>query len=186
MRTDMRTSLLALALLGFSPACGGGGEDSAKSKLASDLVTCKNDLVQAKRDFNEAKGELAQAKKDAQENGTVHLAGVELHGGLGLPQQEKEGNIPPDDVIKVLKQNVGALRTCYEHALKRKPDLQHVQSVSSRFAVKNTGQAIDISFSPHADADMEKCMKQSMEKWKFPAFQGGAVTFDLPINLVSK
>jgi 2',3'-cyclic-nucleotide 2'-phosphodiesterase (5'-nucleotidase family) len=36
-------------------------------------------------------------------------------------------------------QNSGGLRACYEHALKRKPDLQYVSSVTARFAVANSG-----------------------------------------------
>jgi len=97
-----------------------------------------------------------------------------------------EGNIAPDAVIKVVKQNSGGLRACYEKALKRKPDLQYVSAVTARFQIVNTGQAQGVTFAPHTDAEMEKCMASTMEKWKFPTFQGDPVAFEQPVNLVAK
>src|SRR2546429_507700 len=80
------------------------------------------------------------------------------------------GNLPPDAVVKVFKNSAGALRACYEHGLKRNPNLQFVNNVNAHFAVKNTGAAINVGFSPHADGEMEKCMAQAIEKWRFPTF----------------
>jgi hypothetical protein len=86
----------------------------------------------------------------------------------------------------VIKQNSGGLRACYEHALKRKPDLQYVSTVTARFQVKNSGGAMNVTFGPHTDPEMEKCMASTMEKWKFPSFQGDPVSFEQPVNLVAK
>jgi hypothetical protein len=33
---------------------------------------------------------------------------------------------------------------------------------------------------------MEHCMASTMEKWKFPTFQGDAVAIEQPVNLVVK
>jgi hypothetical protein len=176
----MRTFALALgvALLG----CGGSsGPDEAKARLASDLVTCKNDSLTLKEQLGECKAGLQKA----QEASTVKLDAVELKAAVP-GQKRMEGNIPPEAVIKVVKQNSGGLRACYEHALKRKPDLQYVSSVSARFEVRNTGNAQNIRFSPRTDSEMERCMASTIEKWKFPAFQGDPVAFEQPVNLIAK
>ena len=64
--------------------------------------------------------------------------------------------------------------------------LQYVASVTAHFQVANTGSAQGVSFTPHTDPEMEKCMAGTMEKWKFPTFQGDPVAFEQPVNLVAK
>ena len=176
----MRSASLALVMLAVS-ACSGGADDQQKAKLATDLVQCRNDLTNLKEQLAEAKAQLTKA----QEAKTCLLEPIDLKAA-NAGQKHMEGNIAPDAVIKVVKQNSGGLRACYEHALKRKPDLQYVSTVTARFEVKNTGNAINVSFHPHTDGEMEKCMASTMGKWKFPAFQGDPVAFEQPVNLVAK
>jgi hypothetical protein len=158
---------------------GGGGDDGQKAKLATDLVQCRNDLSNLKEQLAEAKAQLAKL----QQAHTVALEPVDLKAAGG---KHMEGNISPEAVIKVVRQNSGGLRFCYEKALKRKPDLQYVSSVTAHFQVENVGAARGVSFTPHTDQEMEKCMASTMEKWKFPSFQGDAVAFEQPVNLVAK
>lgn len=176
----MRSALLGLILI-LASACSGGGDDQQKAKLATDLVQCRNDLSNIKEQLAEEKAQL----KKAQEAKTCLLEPLDLKASQA-GQKHMEGNIAPDAVIKVVKQNSGGLRACYDKALKRKPDLQYVSSVTARFEVVNTGQAQAVSFAPHTDAEMEKCMASTMEKWKFPTFQGDPVAFEQPVNLVAK
>jgi hypothetical protein len=175
-----KTTLLAVAVTALI-GCGGSQDDGSKAKLASDLVTCKNENLTLKEQLAEAKAALQRA----QEAQTVKLDPVDL---AASPPGAKhmEGNVPPEAVAKVVKQNSGGLRACYEHALKRKPDLQYVSSVTAHFQVKNSGSAIDVKFTPHTDPEMEKCMASTMEKWKFPSFQGDPVAFEQPVNLIAK
>jgi hypothetical protein len=162
-------------------ACSGGGDDQQKAKLATDLVQCRNDLTNLKEQLAESKAELEKAK----EAKTCLLPPFDLKAA-NAGQKHMEGNIAPDAVIKVVKQNSGGLRACYEKALKRKPDLQYVSAVTAKFQIANTGVAQGVTFAPHTDADMEKCMASTMEKWKFPTFQGDPVAFEQPVNLVAK
>jgi hypothetical protein len=172
---------LVLSTLTFA-ACGGndGGDDQQKAKLASDLVTCRNDLSNLKEQLAEAKAQLAKL----QQARTTTLDPIELKNANA--GKHMEGNISPDAVIKVVRQNSGGLRACYEKALKRKPDLQYVSSVTAHFEVENSGGARGVSFTPHTDSEMEHCMASTMAKWKFPAFQGDPVAFEQPVNLVAK
>ena len=176
----MRSASLALFVLAVS-ACSGGADDQQKAKLATDLVQCRNDLSNLKEQLAESKAQLTKA----QEAKTCLLPPVDLKAA-NAGQKHMEGNIAPDAVIKVVKQNSGGLRACYEKALKRKPDLQYVSAVTARFQVANTGQAQGVTFAPHTDGEMERCMASTMEKWKFPTFQGDPVAFEQPVNLVAK
>jgi hypothetical protein len=45
---------------------------------------------------------------------------------------------------------------------------------------------MNVRFSPHTDVEMEACMASTMEKWKFPTFEGDPVAFEQPVNLVAK
>jgi len=175
--------LLGPLLLWGAAACGGSQDDGSKAKLAAELVQCKNDLLSQKEQVAQAKAELGKCQQAA----TVRLEPVDVKvGGQPHPVGSKEGNVSPDAVAKVVKQNATGFRACYEKALKRKPDLQYVSAVTARFAVRNTGNAQGVSFSPHTDGEMEHCMGQLMEKWKFPTFQGDPVAFEVPVNLVAR
>jgi len=181
----MRNLLLPLALVLSS--CSGPADDGTKAKMASDLVECKNNLQALKDELASTKAALAKAQEAA--NAVVKLDPVEVKaaGEPGAPGvKHMEGNVSPDQVVKVVRQNSGGLRACYEHALKRKPDLQYVSAVTARVSVKNTGSAAGVSFSPHTDAEMERCMASTMQKWRFPSFQGDPVAFEQPVNLVAK
>ena len=61
-----------------------------------------------------------------------------------------------------------------------------MSSVTARFEIENTGKAKSVVFAPHTDAEMEHCMASTMEKWKFPSFEGDPVSFEQPVNLVAK
>lgn len=161
-------------------------DDGAKAKLATELVQCRNDLRDLKEQVAVAKAELTKCQQAATvklDPVDVKVGGTTAHpsGGTG-----KEGNVSPEAVAKVVKLNASGFRACYEKALKRKPDLQYVSSVTARFSVRNTGNAQGVSFGPRTDSEMEHCMAQLMEKWKFPTFQGDPVAFEVPVNLVAK
>lgn len=184
--------VLIFTALVLSPGilgCAGGAseaDNAAKARLANDLVQCQNERSGFKEQLAAAQAEIKKLKEAA--DTTVHLDPMELRAG-GDPSKgprRVEGNLPPDQVIKVFKANQGGLRACYERGLKRNPNLQFVNTVNVRFDVKNTGNAGNIGFAPHADAEMEKCMSTTIEKWRFPSFVGDPVKFDYPVSLVAK
>src|SRR3569833_1163216 len=99
----MRSASLALCLL-FA-ACSGGGDDQQKAKLAPDLVQCRNDLSNLKDQLAETKAQLAKA----QEAKTCQLEPIDIKAA-GAGQKHMEGNVSPDAVVKVVRQNSGGLR----------------------------------------------------------------------------
>jgi hypothetical protein len=180
----MRT--LSLALIISVAACGNSGGDPAQTaKLSSDLVSCRGDVDNLKEQLEEAKAALKKAEEAA--GMVVKLDPVDIKalansGGA----KHMEGNVKADDVAKVVKANSGSFKNCYEHALKRKPDLQYVTGVKANFQLRSNGTLATIEFRPHLDDQMEECMGHAMEKWKWPVFQGDPVTFEQPVNLVAK
>ena len=178
----MRTLVPFLALV---ISCSGPSEDGvSKAKLASDLTECRSQVSSLKEELVVTKAKLAAAEQAAA--GVVKTDAVDVSVQTGVGVKHMEGNVPPDQVVKVVKQNSTGLRSCYERALKRKPDLQYVASLTAHFSIKNTGNATNVSFSPHADSELEKCMARTMEHWRFPTFQGDPVAFETPVNLIAK
>lgn len=183
------SALLSTTLLGAFGCNPGPSEEDRKrqAQLASDLVSCKNELSSLKEQLAEAKAALQKAQNDLSSATTKQLDPVDVK--VGAPpggEKHMEGNVNPDLVVKVVRQNSGAFRACYEKALKRKPDLQYVSAVKARFSIRNTGTAFGVTFSPRTDQEMEGCMAGAIEKWKFPTFQGDPVAFEQPVNLVAK
>jgi hypothetical protein len=169
--------------------CGSGPskEDQARqAQLASDLVSCKNELSTLKEQLAEAKAALTKAQTELSSATTKQLDPIDVKANPNTGEKHMEGNINPEAVVKVVRQNSGAFRACYEKALKRKPDLQYVSAVKARFQIRNTGTAFGVTFAPRTDSEMEGCMAGAMEKWKFPAFQGDPVAFEQPVNLVAR
>jgi len=189
---DRSLRLLSVAALSapiaLGAACGGGGgDDGQKAKLASDLVTCKNEVSTLKEQLADAKAALKNAQEAAGQ--VVKLDPVDIKAlaqATTAPKTGKEGNVSPEAVVKVVQMNSSGLRQCYDRALKRKPDLQYVNRVTAHFSVKNNGSATGVKFTPHTDAEMESCMAATFAKWKFPAFEGDPVAFEQPVNLVAK
>src|SRR5262249_21766390 len=107
----MRPAFFAVAIFA-SVGCGSSSDDdsaSQKAKLATDLVQCRNDLTNLKEQIAETKAQLLKA----QEAKVCQLEPIDLKAG-DVGQKHMEGNIAPAAVIKVLKQNSGGLRVCYE------------------------------------------------------------------------
>lgn len=181
----MRAYLLPVLVL--LTACGSStSDDGSKGKLATDLVTCKNEVSSLKEQLADAKAALSKVQEAAGQVIKLDPADVKAQAQAPSVPRGKEGNVSPDAVVKVVRSNSGGLRACYEKALKRKPDLQYVSMVTAHFQLKNTGQAMGVRFSPHTDGEMESCMSGMMGKWKFPNFEGDPVAFEQPVNLVAR
>jgi hypothetical protein len=186
MRNLLQLSSLAL----FAAGCmsGSGSDDTAaRSKMASDLVQCQNDRLALKEKIGELQAELQKLKAAAAEP-------VEAPKPTETPppahhamaKKSDEGDIAPAALAGVVKRNSGGLRVCYEKGLKHHPDLAYVSSVKVRFSVTASGAAQNVSFSPHTDSEMEKCMGKTISHWQFPSFTGEPVQVEAPVNLVAK
>jgi hypothetical protein len=91
------------------------------------------------------------------------------------------GRVPPEVIQRIVRQNFGRFRACYQRGLLHRPDL--AGRVSVRFMIDRQGavaQAVD-GGSDLPDASVISCVVQAFTDLSFPQPEGGTVTVVYPI-----
>ncbi len=115
------------------------------------------------------------------------------HGRLGgshqttAPQLRQgavtvSGRLPPEVVQRIVRQNFGRFRLCYEAGLRNNPNLQG--RVTARFTIAkdgSVGPATD-GGSDLPDQSVVACVLRGMSGLSFPQPDSGEVTVSYPIN----
>ncbi len=91
------------------------------------------------------------------------------------------GRLPPEVIQRIVRQNYGRFRFCYEQGLAANPNLEG--RVAVRFAIGRDGA---VSFAANAGSDLPSsgvvsCVVQSYYGLSFPSPEGGIVTVVYPI-----
>jgi len=91
------------------------------------------------------------------------------------------GKIPPEVIQRIVRQNFGRFRVCYENALRTNPNLQG--RVTTRFIISREGTVANASNggSDIPDPGVVSCVVSAFYGMSFPAPQGGIVTVTYPI-----
>ena len=95
------------------------------------------------------------------------------------------GHLPPEVIQRVVRQNHGRMRACYQEGLVKNPGLGG--RVSVRFVIARDGSV------PHAsnagsdlpDTQVTACVVRAFYGLSFPAPEGGIVTVTYPLLLTS-
>ncbi len=116
------------------------------------------------------------------------------HGGLGthrtrVPAIRPEGGLtlsgrlPPEVIQRIVRQNYGRFRFCYEQGLAQNPNLEG--RVVVRFVIGREGAVTSVQGggSDLPDKRVNNCILQSFYGLSFPAPEGGLVTVSYPIAL---
>src|SRR6187431_1949776 len=116
------------------------------------------------------------------------------HGRLGGSHQTKapkvrmgatqvSGRLPPEVIQRIVRQNYGRFRMCYEQGLGRNPNLEG--RVSARFVIGRDGAVSNASNggSDLPDSGVVKCVISAFYGLSFPQPEGGIVTVVYPIML---
>ena len=84
-------------------------------------------------------------------------------------------------VRRIIRQNFGRFRLCYENGLRRNPNLQG--RVSVRFVIGADGAVSNVGNggSDMPDGGVVSCIMRSFEGLSFPRPEGGIVTVVYPI-----
>ena len=93
------------------------------------------------------------------------------------------GRLPPEVISRIVRQNFGRFRLCYENGLKSNPNLQG--RVSVKFVIGKDGSvstAIN-SGSDLPDPAVVACIVQIFPKLSFPQPESGIVVVNFPISL---
>lgn len=107
----------------------------------------------------------------------------------GKPPQIKpagvtvNGRLPVEVVQRIVRQNYGRFRLCYEIGLRSNPNLQG--KVSTQFTVQPDGSVANVANagSDLPDANVVNCVVQAFRGLSFPAPEGGVVKVVYPIQL---
>jgi outer membrane biosynthesis protein TonB len=189
--TKRAVMLVTGVALAFS-ACGGCEEEKLPEEPK---VEVKKEEPKPKVEEPEV-DPLAEAKEDAKEKGVAVAIGfmdrATLIAGLveGLnkaPDTPKAtikrttvkatGRIDPKEASKVFRDYNGAMRKCYERALKRSPGLEGRVTLS--LLVGSSG-AVKSASTRGLNSDVGKCMKLVAKRMEFPPPKGGAAKINKP------
>jgi hypothetical protein len=116
-------------------------------------------------------------------NGRGRLGGAHQASTPSLRQAavEVSGRLPTEVIQRIVRQNFGRFRLCYENGLRSNPNLQG--RVAVRFAIGTDGSvatAVD-GGSDLPDAAVVACVARAFLNLSFPSPEGGKVTVVYPI-----
>ena len=89
------------------------------------------------------------------------------------------GRLAPEVIQRIVRQNFGYFRMCYEKGLVKKPDLEG--KVLTRFVIDKSGSLSTVKSSGDLPASVVRCVEASFRGLSFPAPGGGVVTVSYPI-----
>ena len=102
-------------------------------------------------------------------------------GGLG--GKGGSGQIDKSAVSKVLRRRSGAVKRCYNKALKRNENAGGKIVVKFRIGPAGRITKIKVKKNGTGDAGVASCITNAMKGWRFPAPEGGSVSFSFPFIL---
>jgi hypothetical protein len=113
------------------------------------------------------------------------------HGRLGRSHRARpprvrmgatsvSGRLPPEVIQRIVRQNFGRFRLCYENGLRNNPNLQG--RVSVRFVITRQGTVSNVSGGGDLpDGGVVSCVTRAFYGLTFPQPEGGIVTVGYPI-----
>lgn len=119
--------------------------------------------------------DLATLGADVLPNGTVGLQGPRSGpSGSSVPSLREESGttfsagLPPEVVRRIVRQNFGRFRLCYENGLVKNPKL--VGTVDTRFTIEKSGAVTNLvdGASTLPDAAVRQCVQRAFTGMSFP------------------
>ena len=129
------------------------------------------DIEQVKVKGADKKVKTSGPGEERKVKGRVRKKRPAASGGTGL--------MDPGDVAKVVNRKLGAIKGCYEQALKRDPTL--AGKVTIRFTISGSGKVTNArAVRNELGAQVGSCMERAFRRFRFPPPDGGTVTFEYP------
>jgi len=97
-----------------------------------------------------------------------------------LESDGSQGDLDFDDVSRVISDNIGGVKFCYELGLKRNPSLTGKAEIE--FTIGENGRVVSarVVSSTLNDSRVESCILRKVRSMRFPAPEGGKVTVKYP------
>src|ERR1019366_9393316 len=91
------------------------------------------------------------------------------------------GRLPPEVIQRIVRQNFGRFRLCYENGLRQQPQL--AGRVVVRFTIDRTGAVTTVADAGSTlhDAAVVGCVMRGFGNLSFPQPEGGVVTVVYPM-----
>jgi len=129
------------------------------------------DISQIKVSGGDATVKTAGPGPEKKIKGNVKKKQPVASGGTGM--------MSASDVAKVVNRRLGAIKGCYEQALKRNPTL--AGKVTIRFTISGAGTVTTARTTLNElTPDVGNCMVNAFKRFRFPPPEGGTVTFEYP------
>ena len=125
--------------------------------------------------------------------GGLRGGGSIAEGGTGNAAAEKhvtgivkteapavDGELDPSLVAKEVRSRQGAIKACYERALKRNPTLTGKIVMHWTITAAGTVSGVDVEQDSLGDSEVGSCIKSLIARWRFPAPAGGSVEVSFP------
>lgn len=110
---------------------------------------------------------------------THKVSGISVRPG-GVTQVS--GRLPGDVIQRIVRQNFGRFRACYEIGLRSNPNLEG--RVTARFVIGRDGAVSNVSAGGDLpDAQVRSCVASAFYGLSFPTPENGIVTVSYPIML---
>ena len=115
--------------------------------------------------------------------GSGHIGGAHVARSPTLRQgtTEVNGRLPPEVIQRIVRQNFGRFRLCYENGMRNNPSLQG--RVSVKFVIDRSGSVSTTQDggSDLPDQSVISCVVRGFGNLSFPQPEGGIVTVTYPI-----
>ncbi len=124
-------------------------------------------------------------------SGMASISSVDIHGrderrvpvvhtDRPIIEEGSSGQLDIEQLRREMKNRVGALRSCYERALRRNPQLSG--KLLLRFTIVPAGSITGVQLESDSldDPDMSNCVRRLVLSWRFPAPQGGPMDVAFP------
>ncbi|MBM4318434.1 MAG: energy transducer TonB [Deltaproteobacteria bacterium] len=98
----------------------------------------------------------------------------------GPSQTFGTGRMEPDEIAKVVRMRLKAVKSCYERELKKDPKL--AGKIVIQFTIGEIGRVTSskVASSTMSNPNVGRCILARMEQWRFPQPKGGSVTVSYP------
>jgi hypothetical protein len=155
-----------LGLTGIGIGGGGIGTGVGLDRVGTCMgINCNGDGK-----FGASSGRLQMTHK---------VSGISVRPG-GITQVS--GRLPPDVIQRIVRQNFGRFRACYEVGLRGNPNLEG--RVTARFVIGRDGAVSNVSASGDLpDSQVRSCVASAFYGLSFPTPENGIVTVSYPIML---
>jgi outer membrane biosynthesis protein TonB len=91
-----------------------------------------------------------------------------------------DGQLDPNIVTVEVRRRIGAIKACYDRALKRNPNLSGKISIRWTITPAGTVTGVEVDQDNMGDSEVTACMKTLISHWRFPAPAGGSVEVSFP------